>query len=60
MNDKHWETCRVIDGEVLKEKPVGFIIDSRWLPGSYGQRYWNILLTARHGLKPISWRKDLP
>ena len=37
MNDRHWETLlRVIDGEVLKEKPVGFIIDSPWLPGWYG------------------------
>ena len=37
MNDKHWETLlRVIDGEVLKEKPVGFIIDSPWLPGWHG------------------------
>lgn len=33
MNDKNWEALlRVIDGEVLKEKPVGFIIDSPWLP----------------------------
>ena len=39
MNDKHWETLlRVIDGEVLKEKPVGFIIDSPWLPGWYGTK----------------------
>jgi uroporphyrinogen decarboxylase len=39
MNDKHWETLlRVIDGEVLKEKPVGFIIDSPWLPGWYGSK----------------------
>ena len=37
MNDKHWETLlRVIDGGVLKEKPVGFIIDSPWLPGWHG------------------------
>lgn len=34
MNERHWETLlRVIDGEVLKDKPVGFIIDSPWLPG---------------------------
>jgi uroporphyrinogen decarboxylase len=39
MNDKHWETLlRVIDGEALKEKPVGFIIDSPWLPGWYGTK----------------------
>jgi uroporphyrinogen-III decarboxylase len=39
MNDRHWETLlRVIDGEVLKEKPVGFIIDSPWLPGWYGTK----------------------
>jgi uroporphyrinogen-III decarboxylase len=37
MNDRHWETLlRVIDGEVLKEQPIGFIIDSPWLPGWYG------------------------
>jgi uroporphyrinogen decarboxylase len=34
MNDRHWETLlRVIDGEVMKERPIGFIIDSPWLPG---------------------------
>jgi len=39
MNDKHWETLlRVIEGEVLKDKPVGFIIDSPWLPGWYGSK----------------------
>ena len=34
MNDRNWEALlRVIDGEILKEKPIGFIIDSPWLPG---------------------------
>ncbi len=37
MNDTHWETLLgIIDGEVMKERPVGFIIDSPWLPGWYG------------------------
>jgi uroporphyrinogen-III decarboxylase len=39
MNDKHWETLlKVIDGEIIKEGPVGFIIDSPWLPGWYGSK----------------------
>ncbi|MRR18945.1 uroporphyrinogen decarboxylase [bacterium] len=37
MNDKHWETLlRVIKGEKMQERPVGFIIDSPWLPGWSG------------------------
>lgn len=36
MNEKHWEILlKVIDGELLKEKPLGFIIDSPWIPGWY-------------------------
>lgn len=39
MNEKHWETLlKVLDGELLKEKPVGFIIDSPWLPNWYKTR----------------------
>lgn len=37
MNDRHWDSLlKVIDGEVLKDRPVGFIIDSPWLPGWHG------------------------
>ncbi len=37
MNERHWETLlRVIRGEEMKENPVGFIIDSPWLPGWHG------------------------
>jgi uroporphyrinogen-III decarboxylase len=36
MTGLQWETLlKVIKGEVVKEKPVGFIIDSPWLPGWY-------------------------
>jgi uroporphyrinogen-III decarboxylase len=34
MNIQQWENLlRVVNGEMLNEKPVGFIIDSPWLPG---------------------------
>jgi uroporphyrinogen decarboxylase len=34
MNGAQWETLmKVIQGENLREKPVGFVIDSPWLPG---------------------------
>ncbi|MDF1559668.1 MAG: uroporphyrinogen decarboxylase family protein [Bacteroidales bacterium] len=37
MNERHWETLlRIIDGERTKESPIGFIIDSPWLPGWHG------------------------
>jgi uroporphyrinogen decarboxylase len=37
MNDRHWEDLlRVIKGEKTEEQPVGFIIDSPWLPGWHG------------------------
>jgi len=37
MNDRHWETLiKVVKGEKTQERPVGFIIDSPWLPGWYG------------------------
>lgn len=36
MNSAQWETLtKVISGERLKEPPIGFIIDSPWLPGWY-------------------------
>ena len=37
MKEIHWERLiKVINGEATKEKPVGFIIDSPWLPKWYG------------------------
>jgi len=37
MNDRHWDTLlKMIRGEKTQEPPVGFIIDSPWLPGWYG------------------------
>jgi len=37
MTDEQWEKLlAVIDGEVLEPVPVGFIIDSPWLPGWAG------------------------
>lgn len=36
MNNDQWETLlKVIQGEILEEKPIGFVIDSPWLPGWY-------------------------
>jgi uroporphyrinogen decarboxylase len=37
MTDKHWnDLLQIIKGESLPELPVGFIIDSPWLPNWYG------------------------
>jgi len=37
MNLQQWQNLlKVINGEILDEKPVGFIIDSPWLPNWYG------------------------
>jgi uroporphyrinogen-III decarboxylase len=37
MKEIHWENLvQVIEGKTLKEPPVGFIIDSPWLPQWYG------------------------
>lgn len=37
MNDRHWDTLlKIVRGEETQEPPVGFIIDSPWLPGWYG------------------------
>jgi uroporphyrinogen-III decarboxylase len=39
MKNIHWESLvKIVDGEILKEKPVGFIIDSPWLPKWYGSK----------------------
>jgi uroporphyrinogen-III decarboxylase len=40
MNNQQWETLlRVMNGDSLKEKPIGFIIDSPWLPGWFNVSY---------------------
>lgn len=37
MTDQQWEMLqRIIKGEILNPLPVGFIIDSPWLPNWYG------------------------
>jgi uroporphyrinogen-III decarboxylase len=39
MKEKHWENLiKIIEGETTKEKPIGFIVDSPWLPKWYGSR----------------------
>ena len=38
MTDRQWEILKkVIAGEIIKPFPVGFIIDSPWLPNWYGR-----------------------
>jgi len=37
MTQEHWNTLlKIINGEIQTEKPIGFIIDSPWLPQWYG------------------------
>lgn len=37
MTDKHWnQLLEVINGKTIRPLPVGFIIDSPWLPNWYG------------------------
>jgi uroporphyrinogen-III decarboxylase len=37
MKEKHWENLvKIIEGGRVEESPVGFIIDSPWLPKWYG------------------------
>jgi uroporphyrinogen decarboxylase len=39
MKEIHWENLiKIIEGETMREKPVGFIIDSPWLPKWYGSK----------------------
>jgi uroporphyrinogen-III decarboxylase len=39
MTDKQWnDLLRVINGESIEPLPIGFIIDSPWLPNWYGER----------------------
>lgn len=44
MTDHQWEMLhKIIQGEVLKPLPVGFIIDCPWLPSWYGIRIFDYL-----------------
>lgn len=37
MTDKHWKELKaIVNGETLSPAPMGFIIDSPWLPNWYG------------------------
>jgi uroporphyrinogen-III decarboxylase len=37
MKEIHWENLiKIIEGQATKEKPVGFLVDSPWLPKWYG------------------------
>jgi len=37
MTDSHWaQLLRVLKGEIVQPLPIGFIIDSPWLPGWFG------------------------
>ncbi len=37
MTDQQWESLkRIITGEIVQPAPIGFIIDSPWLPNWYG------------------------
>lgn len=58
MTDQQWELLkRIIGGESVKPLPVGFIIDSPWLPGWYGMKiidyYSNDELWLQANLKAI-------
>ncbi|NLD63512.1 MAG: uroporphyrinogen decarboxylase, partial [Bacteroidales bacterium] len=48
--DRHWETLlKVINGEKTEERPVGFIIDSPWLPG------WHGTTILEYFADPVTW-----
>ncbi len=50
MNDKHWEELlKTVKGEERPERPVGFIIDSPWLPGWYGTTIMQYITD------PVTW-----
>ena len=42
MTDKQWNDLnKVINGEILDPLPVGFIIDSPWLPNWFGEKIFD-------------------
>ena len=50
MNDRQWDILlKIIDGEKLKERPVGFIIDSPWIPG------WHGSTILEYFIDPYTW-----
>lgn len=52
MTDQQWETLKkVINGEKLNSLPVGFIIDSPWLPNWYGVKIIDYLSSDEIFLK---------
>jgi len=58
MTDQQWQTLqRVLAGELLQPLPMGFIIDSPWLPNWYGIRildyFSNDALWLKANLKAI-------
>ena len=59
MTDQHWETLlKVLNGETIKPLPMGFIIDSPWLPNWYGIKildyFTNDYLWLNANLKAIN------
>lgn len=52
MNDKSWsDLIALINGEKLSYQPVGFIIDSPWIPGWYGISNIQYYGSGEHWLK---------
>lgn len=64
MTDQQWETLKkVVRGEIVSPAPVGFIIDSPWLPNWYGIRildyFSNDELWLKANLKAIGEFPDV-
>jgi uroporphyrinogen decarboxylase len=52
MNNKSWiDLIALLNGEVLNYQPVGFIIDSPWIPGWYGIPNIRYYASDEHWLK---------
>jgi uroporphyrinogen-III decarboxylase len=52
MTDKSWtDLISLIKGEKIDSKPVGFIIDSPWIPGWYGISNIQFYASDEHWLK---------
>jgi len=52
MTDKHWADLKsVVKGEILSPLPVGFIIDSPWLPNWYGISILDYFSNDQHWLE---------
>ena len=64
MTDKQWNALKeIINGKILSPLPVGFIIDSPWLPNWYGidilDYYSNDLLWFKANVKAIETFPDI-